>query len=195
MKVRSSKGNEHSLQTGCGRPDCAGECRRAPLPDFRWPYRRETGVPLDPPDGDEPTATRSRFTWASRPATASVGRDGSLPTHQCHSRPCPRRPEAAGRTRTQAAAAMGTHRRSARRAIEASRTAEALRAHHFESPHVPSVGSLSGRRMALRSSRPSSPRKRLRPVVAQAARQVAAPRAAMALLDAINAIDALASLV
>jgi hypothetical protein len=62
----------------------AGECRRAPFPDFRWSNFRETGVPQDLPDGDEQTATWCQFMRVSWRASASVECDGSLPTQSRH---------------------------------------------------------------------------------------------------------------
>jgi len=82
MSGRSDVCTEGLLQTGCGRTDFASECRRAPLPDSRLHCGQRTGVLLDLPVGDEPTTTWWRFMRARLPATASVGRDGSLPTHR-----------------------------------------------------------------------------------------------------------------
>ncbi len=77
------------LETECGRPDFAGDCRLAPLPDVRWSHRRETGLPQDLPNDDAQTANSGGFIRVTWPATASVDRDGSLPT-LCGHRELPR---------------------------------------------------------------------------------------------------------
>ena len=40
-----------------------------PVPHFRWPQGQETALLRELPDGEAPTATRSLFTEATRPAT------------------------------------------------------------------------------------------------------------------------------
>lgn len=94
--------------------------------------------------------------------TALRARKFTLPTHQHHSQPRTRRPEAAGQTRTgtcwrdrrpghtSASGAKGRLGRDAR--------FETLRAHHFGSPSCkPSAGSPSRRRMTPRSTKSDRP--------------------------------------